>query len=80
MAISPLVPGAFRATETVRSLRDTRAQMDDLQRQIVTGKKSETYGGLGADRITSLMMRARASEIRRRSSRSRSAPRILTSA
>jgi flagellar hook-associated protein 3 FlgL len=63
MAISPLIPGAFRAVETVRSLRDTRAQMDDLQRQLVTGKKSETFGGLGADRITSLMMRARASEI-----------------
>jgi flagellar hook-associated protein 3 FlgL len=63
MAVSPLVPGAFRASETVRSLRDIRAQLDDAQRQVVTGKKSETYGGLGSDRITSLMMRARATEI-----------------
>jgi flagellar hook-associated protein 3 FlgL len=63
MGITPLVPGAFRATETVRSLRETRAQLDDMQRQVTTGKRSETFGGLGADRITSLMMRARASEI-----------------
>ncbi|MGL4242913.1 MAG: flagellin [Beijerinckiaceae bacterium] len=63
MAISPLVPGAFRAAETVRSLRGTRAAMDDLQRQVVTGKRSETYGGLGAGRITSLAMRAKAAEV-----------------
>lgn len=63
MAIAPLVPGAFRAAETVRSLRETRAQLDDLQRQLVTGKKSETFGGLGGDRITSLLMRARSVEL-----------------
>jgi flagellar hook-associated protein 3 FlgL len=63
MAISPLIPGAFRSAETVRSLRETRATLDDLQRQVVTGKRSETFGGLGAGRITSLSMRARLSEI-----------------
>jgi flagellar hook-associated protein 3 FlgL len=63
MAIAPLVPGAFRASETVRSLRETRATLDDLQRQVVTGKRSETYGGLGAGRITSLSMRAKQAEL-----------------
>jgi flagellar hook-associated protein 3 FlgL len=63
MAIAPLVPGAFRFSQNTQSLRDTRAQLDDLQRQLVTGKKSQTFGGLGAGRITSLSMRARATEI-----------------
>jgi flagellar hook-associated protein 3 FlgL len=64
MAISPLTPGAFRSTNAARLLTDTRLTLDDLQRQLATGKKSETFGGLGAARITSLEMRAKLSEVR----------------
>ena len=34
----------------MQSLGDMRAQLDDLQRQLGTGKKSTTYAGLGTDR------------------------------
>ncbi len=63
MPISPLAPGAFKATNAARLLTDTRLTLDDLQRQLATGKKSETFGGLGAQRITSLAMRAKRSEV-----------------
>ncbi|MCA3562899.1 MAG: hypothetical protein IOC90_04220 [Methylocystis sp.] len=63
MAITPLSPGAFKATNSARFLTATRQQLDDLQRQLSTGKKSETFGGLGASRITSLEMRAKLSEV-----------------
>ncbi len=63
MTIPPFVPGAYRSSVNAASLRDTRNSLDDLQRQLVTGKKSVSYGGLGADRITSLSLRARSSEI-----------------
>jgi flagellar hook-associated protein 3 FlgL len=63
MPISPLTPGAFRATNSARVLTETRLQLDDLQRQLATRKKSETYGGLGAARITALDMRAKLSEV-----------------
>src|SRR5437879_5853719 len=33
-----------------QSLLDLRSQLDDLQRQIGTGQKSETYAGLGLQR------------------------------
>ncbi len=63
MAITPLTPGAFKATNAARYLTTTRQQLDDLQRQLASGKKSETYGNLGAGRITSLDMRAKLSEV-----------------
>jgi len=63
MAITPLTPGAFKATNSARVLTTTRQQLDDLQRQLSTGKKSETYGKLGAGRITALDMRAKLSEV-----------------
>jgi flagellar hook-associated protein 3 FlgL len=63
MPISPLAPGAFRSTNAARLLTDTRLMLDDLQRQLATGKKTDTFGGLGAQRITSLDMRAKRSEV-----------------
>jgi flagellar hook-associated protein 3 FlgL len=63
MAITPLAAGRYRSTNATRLLTDTRSSMDDLQRQLATGKKSETFGGLGAARITSLSMRAKLSEV-----------------
>jgi flagellar hook-associated protein 3 FlgL len=62
MPILPLAPGAFRATNSARILTETRATLDDLQRQLATGQKSQTYGGLGTLRLTSLDFRAKISE------------------
>ncbi len=39
-----------RSAITVQSLVDMRAQLDDLQRQLGTGKRSNTYAGLGINR------------------------------
>jgi flagellar hook-associated protein 3 FlgL len=64
MTISPLTPGAYRSTSAANRLVNTRLQLDDLQRQLSTGKKSESFGGLGAARITSLEMRAKLSEVK----------------
>lgn len=49
----------FGASDFVR-MKDKLA---DLQRQLGTGKKSETYGGLGADRGFSLAFRASLTQI-----------------
>lgn len=38
-----------------------RDQMTDLQRQLATGRKSETHGGLGANRLNVLALRERSS-------------------
>jgi flagellin-like hook-associated protein FlgL len=63
MTIAPFAPGAFRATNSARLLTDARMTLDDLQRQLASGKKSETFGGLGVQRITSLEMRAKRTEL-----------------
>ncbi len=63
MAIAPLRLGTFKSSSAAELLLQTRAQMDDLQRQLATGKRSETFGGLGTQRITSLDMRAKLSEV-----------------
>lgn len=49
----------FAATDLVR-MKD---QLADLQRQLGTGKKAETYGGLGADRGFALSFRASRSQV-----------------
>lgn len=46
-----------------QTLVQMRAQLDDLQRQLATGKKSETYSGLGLGRGLDLEVRARLSRI-----------------
>ncbi len=61
--ITPLRLGTYKTSSATELLLQTRAQMDDLQRQLATGKKSESYGGLGTQRITSLDMRAKLAEV-----------------
>ena len=39
-----------RSALSMQSIVDMRRQLDDLQRQLGTGKKSDTYAGLGLDR------------------------------
>jgi flagellar hook-associated protein 3 FlgL len=47
----------------VQSLVDMRAQLDDLQRQLGTGKKSDTYAGMGLERGMAVGLRARLSAL-----------------
>lgn len=55
---SPLV-----SPTVARALTDLRSSFEDLNRQLTTGKKADTYGGLGNGRSISLAMRSRLSEI-----------------
>ncbi len=47
----------------VQALVEMRKQLDDLQRQLGTGKKSDTYAGLGLDRGFAVGLRAQLSNI-----------------
>lgn len=60
MTSSTLVPfaaGTIRNQGQATVLRDLRMQLNDLQRQLASGKKAETYGGLGEMRVSSLTFR-----------------------
>ena len=46
------------ASVIVQSLADLRAKLDDLQRQLGTGEKSDTYAGLGAQRALTVGLQA----------------------
>ena len=59
MSISPYIPGFFNIDAGSATLGTTRLQLDDLQRQLSSGKKSDTYGGLGVQRYTALDVRAK---------------------
>jgi flagellin-like hook-associated protein FlgL len=48
---------------TVQSLVDMRNQLDDLQQQLGTGQKSQTYAGMGIDRGFAVGLRAQTSAI-----------------
>lgn len=48
---------------TAQSLVSLRQQMEELQRQLGTGKKADTYGDLGSDRSLSISFRSRISDI-----------------
>lgn len=45
------------------SLQGVRTQLEDLQRQLGTGRKSETYAGLGAGRSFALGLRAQLGDL-----------------
>jgi flagellin-like hook-associated protein FlgL len=47
----------------VQSLVALRAQLDDLQRQLGTGKKADTYAGVGLDRGLAVGLRAQVTAI-----------------
>src|ERR1700704_1658274 len=53
-----------RSSLTVQSLVDMRAQLDELQRQLASGKKSNTYAGLGVDRGFTVGLRSQASGLK----------------
>ena len=52
-----------RSALGVQSLVEMRRQLDDLQRQLGTGKKSDTYAGLGLDRGLAVGLRSRLSAL-----------------
>lgn len=54
---------ARSAQNSADLMRDLRVTAMDLQRQMATGKKSETYAGLGIERCKSLDIRARLSTL-----------------
>jgi flagellar hook-associated protein 3 FlgL len=53
MTITSTGTGAYRLADRNQFV-SMRGQLDDLQRQLATQKKSETYAGLGMDRGVSL--------------------------
>jgi flagellin-like hook-associated protein FlgL len=46
------------ATVIMQSLADMRAKLDDLQRQLATGEKSDSYAGLGPQRALTVGLQA----------------------
>lgn len=59
MALPPLTP----TYNLSRSLTESRNLLDDLQRQLASGKKATTYGGLGNDRTQVLSFRSELSQL-----------------
>jgi flagellar hook-associated protein 3 FlgL len=57
------VPPLSKSIGWTRGISEGRNMMLDLQRQLATGQKSTTFGGLGPDRSLSLAMRSRISSI-----------------
>jgi hypothetical protein len=60
MAISGIGGGSAL---TLQTITDMRAQLDDLQNQLGSGKKSTTYAGLGLDRGLTVGLRSQLSAI-----------------
>ncbi|MGL5448366.1 MAG: hypothetical protein ACRDBL_13755 [Rhabdaerophilum sp.] len=56
-SLYPFSAGTIRSLNHSRNLSDMRGQLQDLQRQLSSGKKSETYGGLGDKRVSALSFR-----------------------
>jgi flagellin-like hook-associated protein FlgL len=52
-----------RSALSVQTLVEMRKQLDDLQRRLGTGKKSDTYAGLGLERGLAVGLRARLSAL-----------------
>lgn len=53
----PFAGGTVRSQANTRTLISMRYQLQDLQRQLASGQRSETYGGLGDQRVSSLTFR-----------------------
>jgi hypothetical protein len=54
---------ANRSMLTMQMLTNMRWQLDDLQRQLATGKRADTYGALGIGRTMDLEARMRLSRV-----------------
>jgi flagellin-like hook-associated protein FlgL len=56
-SLYPFAAGSVRSQTNARMLAGLRAELQDLQRQLASGKRSETYGGLGDKRVSALTFR-----------------------
>ncbi|WP_407522355.1 flagellin [Methylobacterium oryzisoli] len=63
MTIAPYAAGTAASDLNTRRLLGLKGQLDGLSTQLATGRVSETYGGLGAGRATSLSARAQISAL-----------------
>ncbi len=63
MPFDPLRSGSYSSRTTSDMFVGMRAQMDNLNRQMSTGQRSETSGGLGVDRRIALDVRGKMSDI-----------------
>jgi flagellar hook-associated protein 3 FlgL len=63
MPISASRAGGYFAGVRSDQLVSLRTELNDLQRQLSTGKRSETYGGLGIDRRISLDAHGKVSKL-----------------
>jgi flagellar hook-associated protein 3 FlgL len=53
----PFAAGAYASRLNTNRLLDMRTQLTDLQRQLASGQRAQTYGGLGIQRVSSLTFR-----------------------
>ncbi len=58
MTTTGFAPGIYSAQRNSKLYVSLRSQLDDLQRQLSTGQRATTYGGLGVGRSTSLSARS----------------------
>jgi flagellin-like hook-associated protein FlgL len=56
-ALYPFAAGTIRSQQNTASLISMRYQLQELQRQLSSGRRSDTYGGLGNERVSSLTFR-----------------------
>jgi flagellar hook-associated protein 3 FlgL len=59
MTIRSFAPGALGTSRAADMFVSMRRELDDLQRQLATGKKAESFGGLGFERRSSLDVRGK---------------------
>jgi flagellar hook-associated protein 3 FlgL len=63
MALAPFAPGGVHTRRTAEMFVQMRKQGVDLERQLTTGKRADSFGGLGFARRTSLDLRAKLSAL-----------------
>ena len=63
MALTPFAPGAVDSRRTADMFVQMRKQGADLERQLTTGRRADSYGGLGIRRGQALDLRANLSAL-----------------
>ncbi|HEX8417969.1 MAG TPA: hypothetical protein VF641_10240 [Methylobacterium sp.] len=58
MSISPFTAGTYRTDRNTANLVALKSQLDTLSTQLATGRSTDSYGGLGANRTKSLSAHA----------------------
>lgn len=56
-SLIPFAAGSVRNQQQTNTLIGLRVQLQELQRQLASGRRSETYGGLGIERVSALTLR-----------------------